>query len=371
MSKSKLGFGFMRLPKQNNQFDISLITAMVDVYMQSGNDYFDTAYIYEGSEQMLSKVLVERYPRESYRIATKLPVYMISDTLSAEDIFNQSLSRLGIERVDNYLLHGIDTVWCDKADELGVWNFLRQLKSDKRAKSIGFSFHGKPEELDYILMRHPEVDFVQLQINYVDWESDDIQSKEQYEIARKHNKPIIVMEPVKGGLLAGDNSPVTAFLKTKNPNMSAASWAMRFVGGLEGVETVLSGMNSMEQMKDNIATLSESAPLTESEHKTLAEAIELLDHIPRVPCTGCGYCVDSCPKEIKIPQFIGFLNETIVYNSGVKAREMYELYTGDGFYASTCVKCRKCEERCPQKLNISDVIARVSDMFDNAKKILT
>jgi predicted aldo/keto reductase-like oxidoreductase len=363
----KLGFGFMRLPKVGGNFDIQIIKEMVDAFLAKGGVYFDTAYIYQNSEETLRISLAERYPRNAFRIATKLPVYMIDDSLSMQDIFQASLSRLGVDYIDTYLLHGIDKYWADVADEIGVWPFLHELRNVGKAKQIGFSFHGTPQELDYILRKHPEIDVVQLQINYIDWEDDKICSKELYETTRKHDKPIIVMEPVKGGLLAGSQSPVSEFLVNKNPEVSVASWAMRFAVQLEGVAIVLSGMNSMEQVHDNINTLTSGFPLNEQERATIDEAVNLLNDIPRIPCTACAYCVEHCPKQIKIPQFIDFLNESIVYNSTLKAQEMYELYTGDGFFASTCISCKRCERHCPQKLEIADIIAKVSTVFDKQK----
>jgi predicted aldo/keto reductase-like oxidoreductase len=364
-----LGFGFMRMPKVRGAFDRQLIAKMVDIYIQSGGSYFDTAYIYHGAEGLLKDTLVTRYQRERYQIATKLPVYLVSDNLKPLEIFDESISRLGIDYIDCYMLHGIDKLWSDVADNLGIWDILKRLRSERKVKRIGFSFHGSPEDLGYILTKHSEVDFVQLQINYADWDDEKIQSRELYNVARSHAKPVIVMEPVKGGLLAGDSSPVAPILKKANPNVSVASWAIRFAALLEGVEIVLSGMNDMEQITDNIATMNNLHPFTDEETNAINEAVEYLRNIPRISCTSCGYCVDSCPKQIKIPHFIGFLNESLVYNNSSNAKQMYDTYTGDGFFASTCIRCRKCEERCPQKLEITDLIARVSDLFDN--KLLT
>jgi predicted aldo/keto reductase-like oxidoreductase len=365
MKNSKLGFGFMRLPKVNGNFNIALIERMVDVYIQCGGNYFDTAFIYDGSEEILRKVLVERYTRTTYAITTKLPVYQVNETVTAQSIFETSLSRLGVDFIDNYLLHGIDRLWSEIADERGIWVWLSEQRKAGNIRRIGFSFHGSPSDLDYILEKHSEVDFVQLQINYLDWDSEKIQSKRLYETASKHNKPIIVMEPIKGGLLASPNSSALKFLTSRFPKQTAASFALRFVAQLKGIETILSGMNSMEQLQDNLKVLTNPQPLNETESTAIAEVVSILNAIPRIPCTECGYCVDSCPKQIKIPHFISFLNETTVYGAKDNAQQMYDTYTGDGFYASTCIACRQCEERCPQKIAIVDAIAQVSQLFDH------
>ena len=360
----QLGFGFMRLPKKTDVIDITLIEEMIDTFISNGYSYFDTAYIYNDSETILRKTLIERYPREAYKIGTKLPVYLIDGVSAMHEIFDTSISRLGIDHVDSYLLHGIDRMWSDVADNIGVWGFLEELRSDGRAKSVGFSFHGAPDELEYILQKHPEVDFVQLQINYIDWDDAKVQSRKLYEIARSHNKAIIVMEPVKGGLLAGDKSPVLDILKNANPDASTASWAIRFAAQWDGVMAVLSGMNSMEQMHDNIQTMKNFTPLNIEETAAINAAIERLNNISCIACTSCGYCINVCPKYIKIPQFIELFNETMVYNFDAKAQDMYALYTGDGHYASMCTHCRKCEERCPQKLEISEIMEKISSKFD-------
>jgi predicted aldo/keto reductase-like oxidoreductase len=368
-SSTRLGFGFMRLPKIGTEFDMPLIEKMIDVFLANGNSYFDTAYIYQNSEETLRKTLVERYPRSAFQIATKLPVYAINENLSMQEIFQQSLTRLGVEYVDVYLLHGIDRLWAEASAEMGVWRFLKTLRDEGGASKIGFSFHGMPDELDYILENHPYVDVVQLQINYIDWNDAKIRSSELYDVARKHNKPIIVMEPVKGGLLASNNSPIAEFLTKENPSTSVASWAMRFVAQLDGVETILSGMNAMEQLLDNIDTLGKLVPLNESENESIAKAVAMLNSIPRIACTACSYCVEHCPMHIKIPQFISFVNEIAIYNSKANAQEMYDLYTGDGYYASTCIGCKKCEDHCPQKIEVSSIIKEVSNAFDGIGKI--
>jgi len=360
----KLGFGFMRLPKIGDNFDINLIIKMVDVFLDNGYTYFDTAYVYNGSEETLRTALVERYPREKYQITTKLPIYKINETNTAQDIFNTSLKRLGVEYIDNYLLHGIDKLWSDFADKYHVWQFINDLKLRGLTKTIGFSFHGAPDDLDDILTKHPEVDLVQLQINYLDWDSDKTQSRRLYELARQHEKPIIIMEPVKGGLLSSSLSPINALLKNAKPNASVASWAVRFAASLEGVVVMLSGMSNMEQMVDNISTINNLEPLTENETDNITQAINILNNIQKVPCTSCNYCVEGCPRNIMIPNLLNLYNDYLVFEDVSSSTLMYKMITEGGNTASVCICCHNCEERCPQHIGIADIMSSISTLFD-------
>lgn len=359
-----LGFGFMRLAKSGDKIDLTKTCELVDCFMQNGYSYFDTAYMYNGSEDALRQALVERYPREKYQVATKLPLYQIDDNHSMQSIFEESLKRLGVTYIDVYLLHGIDKFWSDKAAEMGAWEYLRDLRSSQKVKYIGFSFHGTPEDLDSILASHSEIDVVQLQINYIDWNDPKIQSKKLYEIARKHNKPVIVMEPVKGGLLANENIQSGKHLKSFNSKESVASWAMRFVASLDNVCMVLSGMNELKQIKDNIRTFQEQRPFSETEQAVLQEAINIIQKTPRIPCTECGYCTNKCAKGIKIPILLSLYNDYTTFNSIDNFKHMYDMYTEDGTRANTCIKCHLCEEICPQKIDITEVISKVSAMLD-------
>ena len=360
----KLGFGYMRLPPKGDAFDIEQIKKMADKFIESGGTYFDAAFLYSGAEDALRESVIERYPRDKIHIATKLALHFVEDPTQYKTQFTTSLERLGTDYIDFYLLHGISDERSKMAEEIGVWDFLSQLKSEGRIRHLGFSSHASPEGLDEILSRHPEAEFVQLQINYIDWENEKVQSRRVYEVARKYDMPIVVMEPIKGGLLAGDTSPTAQLLKSANPNASVASWALRFAAQLDGVFVTLSGMSTYEQLLDNVATFSDLKPLSAEERATLDKAIELFNAVPRVACTSCRYCVEGCPSKIPIPMMIDMFNSYLVYRTVANLGEGYRMWTRNGGKACDCTACRACEDVCPQKLEIVDTLAQVSALFD-------
>ncbi len=363
-SIGKLGFGFMRLPKKNDTFDYETIKRMVDLFLEAGFTYFDTAYVYQGSEEALRETLVKRHPREKYTIATKLNLMPVNKPEDMQAMFDTSLARLGTDYVDFYLLHGLGAETNKKAEELGAWEFVKKLKQDGKIKHYGFSYHDNPENLDIILTNHPDAEFVQLQINYLDWQSDEVQSRGVYEISRKHNKPVIIMEPVKGGLLAGNDSPVSKILKAADPEASEASWAMRFAASLDGLLTVLSGMSSISQIEDNIATIKNFRPLSISDTDVITRAVDALNSTPRVPCTGCRYCVENCPQKINIPALMDLYSNYLMYNSTVNSEFRFLMATKDGGKPSSCVACRVCEGHCPQHIGICDILANVAGLYE-------
>ena len=363
----KLGFGVMRLPLKNGEFDREAVNNLVDAFLARGFTYFDTAYVYEGSEVSLREALVGRYPRGAYQVATKLQVLGVPTAAEQQDRLDESLRRLGLDYVDFYLLHGLGGAITAKAEALDAWSFMNHVKASGKAKHIGFSFHGTPEELEELLANHPEMEFVQLQLNYIDWDNPKVRSREMYEIARKYNKPITIMEPAKGGLLAEGESDSAALLKSHKPESSAASWAFRFAGELEGLITVLSGMGTVEQVEDNANTFTDFEPLSAGERKVLAKAVEMINSVPTIPCTSCRYCVPNCPKNIVIPGIINVYNSFLTHRAKASAGYAYTMMRDVSTDPAECIKCRKCEEHCPQHIDISDILAKAVEEFDSVR----
>jgi len=359
----KLGFGYMRLPMINGQLDTAQVIKMADTFLESGGTYFDTAYVYDGSEVAMRETLIKRHPRESFQVATKLPVGAVNSQKPMNHFLETSLERLGTDYIDFYLLHGINASANKKAEELGLWEYFGDLKAQGIIRHIGFSFHGNPNDLDEILTKHPETEFVMLQINYNDWDRPRVNARRLHEIARAHNKPIVVMEPLLGGKLASSDSPIVELLRSVNAGASIASWALRYVAQLDGVFTTLSGMSTFEQMTDNINTFSNIKPLTLEETAAVDRAIEILNTVPRVECTSCNYCKD-CPADIGIASLIGLYNDFLIHKTLTNLAGSYNWMTGGRGKAKDCTACGACEDICPQNLEIIDTLAKISKMFD-------
>lgn len=316
-SIGKLGFGLMRLPRKGDEIDVEQTKEMVDLFMEAGFNYFDTAWAYPGSEEATRRALIERYPRDSFYLATKLSAWRVKTKEEAIAQFETSLERLGTDHIDFYLLHNLGNKRTKYFEDWDIWGYVRDLKAQGKIKHMGFSFHSTAEALEQLLKEHPEAEFVQLQINYADWESDSVQSRRCYEVARKYGVPIIVMEPVKGGLLAKPPEKVEAVLKTAEPESSCASWAVRFSADLDGVLTVLSGMSSVDQMKDNLSYMKGFSKLDQGQKDTISRASEVLASYPIIPCTTCNYCVKVCPVGIGIPGTFEASNQMILYSNKV------------------------------------------------------
>ncbi|MDO4555301.1 MAG: aldo/keto reductase [Lachnospiraceae bacterium] len=352
INSNKLGFGLMRLPHKGLGIDISKTCQMVDLFMEAGLTYFDTAFVYQGSEEAIRKALVERYPRESYTLATKLFVTMAPTEKLAKKEFETSLKRTGAGYFDYYLLHALSKGNYKKYEKFHLWDFVKEEKAKGRIKHYGFSFHDGPELLDEILTEHPDVEFVQLQINYQDWENPGVQSRANYEVARKHGKPIVVMEPVKGGGLANPPKAVQELFKAVNPDASFASWAIRFVASLDGILAVLSGMSNVEQMKDNLSYMKDFKPLNEQEKEAIRKAQEILNSVKSIPCTACHYCTEGCPKKIPIPEIFAARNKQLIWGQIEEGKADYQIIADSGHGIDSCIGCGQCEKVCPQKISV-------------------
>ncbi|WP_323089249.1 aldo/keto reductase [Allobaculum sp. JKK-2023] len=375
MNPKKLGFGLMRLPladpNDTTKIDYEALSEMVDRYMDAGFNYFDTAYPYHGgknSEIAFENCVAKRYPRDAYTITDKLSLFVVDKAENLEDYFNGQLERCDVEYFDYYLLHAMNKNYLELADRIGAFDFALQKKAEGKIRHVGFSFHDTPEVLEEILTRHPEMEYVQLQLNYLDWDSDDVQSRACYETAVRHGKKVLVMEPVKGGLLANVPEEAQALMKENHPDLSVASWAVRFAASLPEVAMVLSGMSNLEQMEDNLSYMKEFSPLSEEEQNLVKRVTEIIASKESIPCTACRYCVDGCPMQIAIPDYFKLMNNISKFGDSQKskAKASYKRFTetqGKG-RASTCIECRQCEEHCPQHLSITDYLKEVAAVLE-------
>ncbi len=372
----KLGFGMMRMPlidKTNDaDVDVEQVSKMVDMFLEIGFTYFDTAWMYNGfnSENVVKKALVERHSRESFTLATKLHAGFINTKEDRDKIFNEQLQKTGAGYFDYYLIHGIEAGMIRKYEDLDCFGWLLDKKKEGMVRHAGFSFHDTPELLDEILTNHPEMEFVQLQINYLDWESEWVQSRACYEVAVKHGKPVIVMEPVKGGTLANLPEDAKKLFKDCDPEMSIPSWAVRFAASLENVMVVLSGMSSLEQMDNNTSYMKEFKPLSDDEKDMCFKAAEIINNQIAIPCTACSYCTEGCPMKIAIPKYFSLYNENMREDMAQKGWTVnftnYGNLVNSGFgKASDCIACGQCEGVCPQHLPIIENLKKVAAHFEN------
>ena len=362
----KLGFGMMRLPRKGDGIDIEETKKLVDAFMISRFNYFDTAFAYPGSEEAIKEALVNRYPRKSYYLASKCAIWSgCKEKEDAEKELDISLERTGAGYFDFYLLHALKKDSSNTFEEWGLWEYFLKKKEEGLIKHLGFSFHDSPEVLDDILSKHPEAEFVQLQINWADWEDPKVQSKGSWEVARKHNKDIIVMEPVKGGLLADPHPLVKEVFSSSDPNASPASWAIRFASSLDGVMTVLSGMNTLEMLGDNVKTMWNFKGFDAKQMETIEKAREVFSSLPSIPCTKCDYCAKVCPMDIGISGTFAAMNTLLLYGNETIAKDRYKaLVINKGRKnPEQCIKRGKCEEACPQHIEIRSNLEKAKEHF--------
>ncbi len=371
----KLGFGCMRLPLTDPEnaatIDKAKFCEMVDLFLSRGFTYFDTAYMYHKyrSERAVQEAIVKRHPRESFTLATKMPLVMVKSREDLSTKFGEQLERSGAGYFDYYLLHNVNVSTIRVAHETDAFTFCMKRKEEGLIRKFGFSFHDSPELLDEILTAHPEVEFVQLQLNYLDWDSDTVRSGENYDVCCKHGKPVVVMEPVKGGLLANLPPAEMDILTRIDPEASAASWALRFAASLPNVFMVLSGMSSLEQLDENTTTFADFRPLNDGEADMLGRVADSLSGANTVGCTGCSYCTESCPQNIPIPKFFSLFNKQKRFGRQSNSWIYYENEVKNGHSrAGDCVKCGACAAQCPQHLDIPSLMTQVSSEFDKPLK---
>ena len=369
----ELGMGMMRLPLlDENDFtsiDYEQVFKMVDTYMDAGFSHFDTAYVYhEGiGEEAFRKSVVERYPRESFKISTKMPLFIISEESQLEPIFEEQLKNCGVDYIDYYMLHNVsgftDTAW----KNVDLYSFIKEKKEKGFIKHIGISTHSDAEFLEELLFDHPEVEFVLLQINYLDWEDEGIESRKCFEVARKYEKPVMIMEPYKGGFLADVPEDAEKLMKEYNPDRSVVSWAMRFVANLDAC-VVLTGASSLEQLEANIEEFKNADPLNDEEMEILEKVSEIINSNITVDCTKCRYCVDTCASDIDIAKIFDLYNKhkMLGRDDWSQAGNAYLNYSKlpDVGIASDCIECEACIEECPQKINIPEVLKDVAEAFE-------
>ena len=354
--KKNFGFGCMRLPLNGEDIDQQAFCAMIDKFIDSGFNYFDTARPYHKgfSEKMLKPCLAQRHDRSEYLLANKLSTWYFEKEEEVRPLIEDQLATCGVEYFDFYLMHAMSAERHQKYLDTHAYDIAQQMKAEGKLRHVGMSFHDTAEVLDKILTDRPEMEFVQLQFNYVDYDDPSVQSRLCYEVCRKHGKPVMVMEPVKGGTLV--NLPEEA--KALLTNGSPASYAIRYAAGFEGIVMVLSGMSNMEQMEDNLSYMADFQPLSDAEHEIIEKVRTLYQAQHKIPCTGCRYCVDGCPAGIPIPDIFALQNAKL-------GKEEYDAAAYGNFPATVtdCVDCGQCESACPQNLKIRDLLAEVEKSF--------
>lgn len=363
--KKNFGFGCMRLPMNGDQVDIAETTRMVDEFLAQGFNYFDTAHGYIGgkSELALKECLTSRYPREAYSLTDKLTDSYFKTEADIRPFFESQLEACGVDYFDFYLMHAQNADNFKKFKACRAYETAFALKAEGRIRHVGLSFHDRAEVLDQILTEYPQIEVVQIQFNYLDYDDIAVQSRKCYEVCRKHGKPVLVMEPVKGGSLVNLPEEAKKVLDDLHGG-SPASYAIRFAAGFPGMMMVLSGMSNMEQMKDNLSYMRDFKPLNETELAAVNKVQEIFHKMNMIPCTACRYCVEGCPKQISIPDLFAIMNIKQLHHDWNADYYYEEVHTAPGRRASDCLKCGKCEKICPQQLPIRKLLEEVAKEFD-------
>ena len=363
--KKNFGFGCMRLPMNGDQVDIAETTRMVDEFLAQGFNYFDTAHGYIGgkSELALKECLTSRYPREAYSLTDKLTDSYFKTEADIRPFFESQLEACGVDYFDFYLMHAQNADNFKKFKACRAYETAFALKAEGRIRHVGLSFHDRAEVLDQILTEYPQIEVVQIQFNYLDYDDIAVQSRKCYEVCRKHGKPVLVMEPVKGGNLVNLPEEAKKVLDDLHGG-SPASYAIRFAAGFPGMMMVLSGMSDLEQMKDNLSYMRDFKPLNETELAAVNKVQEIFHKMNMIPCTACRYCVEGCPKQISIPDLFAIMNIKQLHHDWNADYYYEEVHTAPGRRASDCLKCGKCEKICPQHLPIRKLLEEVAKEFD-------
>jgi predicted aldo/keto reductase-like oxidoreductase len=369
----KLGFGLMRLPLANaddyTKIDVETMKKMVDTFISRGFTYFDTAYPYHNgySEVAFREAVAKRYPRTAYTVTDKMPSWLINSKEDFQRLFDIQLERCGVEYFDYYWLHALNEEYYATMQKYGGFEFQQKMKAAGKIKHIGISFHDDVSLLERILNDHPETEYVQLQINYLDWEDTTIKARECYETVTRHGKPVIVMEPVKGGSLARVPSEAEKLFKSYHPDMSPAAWAIRYAASLDNVMMVLSGMSNEEQMNDNTSFMQNFEPLNDEERNIIVKAKDIIHAAIAIPCTACHYCTEGCPQHIAIPEYFALYNTIHQFGKAeqwMNTSTYYSVLNQTHGKASDCIECGQCEEHCPQHIEIIENLKKVAKIFE-------